>query len=388
MFVSRLTTLSFGDEHFDLESASDLVTGAILPLRQAQPELDLTMTTEPATDLKRVRNYCGVIKVARSGFLWEKTTRGEVASVYTNCETAVAAGVLPRSPAGLDVLAGYWALTKPDINLLIAITVFAGFCLARPTSSSSFPIGVLINSLLGTMLVAGGSGALNQYIERHFDAQMRRTARRPLAAGQVEPHHALCFGMVLSATGALYLAFGVNLLASLLAIATLICYLVLYTPLKRKTPLCTIVGALAGAAPPLIGWAAASGGLSAGAWMLYAMLFLWQFPHFMAIAWMYREDYDRAGYLVLPRGEGASRFMAWQSLLPFVVLIPLTLIPTLLGYAGLTYAVAALFLNASFLYWAVRLILEKSNFVARRLLTASIIYLPMVFLIMLLDKNG
>jgi protoheme IX farnesyltransferase len=320
-----------------------------LPLRQGQPEVDLTIATEPATDL--------------------------------------AMGVLPRSPASLGVFAAYWALTKPDINLLIAITVFAGFCLARPTTSSSFTIGLLINSLLGTMLVAGGSGALNQYIERNFDAQMRRTARRPLAAGKVEPHHALWLGILLSATGALYLAFGVNLLASLLAIATLICYLVLYTPLKRKTPLCTLVGALAGAAPPLIGWAAASGGLSSGAWILYAMLFLWQFPHFMAIAWMYREDYDRAGYLVLPRGEGASRFMAWQSLLPLVILIPLTLIPTLLGYTGLTYAVAALFLNGSFLYWTVRLTLEKSNFVARRLLTASIIYLPIVFLIMLLDKN-
>jgi protoheme IX farnesyltransferase len=301
--------------------------------------------------------------------------------------TDLVEGVLPRSPAGLGVLAGYWALTKPDINLMIGITVFAGFCLGRPTASSSFPIGLLINSLLGTMLVAGGSGALNQYIERHFDAQMRRTARRPLAAGKVEPHHALYFGMLLSGIGALYLAFVVNMLASLIAIATLICYLVLYTPLKRKTPLCTLVGALAGATPPLIGWAAASGGLSSGAWILYAMLFLWQFPHFMAIAWMYRDDYDRAGYLVLPRGDGASRFMAWQSLLPLVVLIPLSLIPTLIGYAGLTYAVAALFLNCGFLYWAVRLILEKSNFVARRLLTASIIYLPMILLIMLLDKN-
>lgn len=305
----------------------------------------------------------------------------------TTATTDLAVGVRPRSPAGLGVLAGYWALTKPDINLLIAITVFAGFCLGRPTASSSFPIGLLIDTLFGTMLVAGGSGALNQYIERRFDTQMRRTARRPLAAGNVEPRHALCFGLLLSGTGALYLAFAVNLLASLLAIATLICYLAIYTPLKRKTPLCTLVGALPGAAPPLIGWAAASGGLSSGAWILYAMLFLWQFPHFMAIAWMYRDDYDRAGYLVLPRGKGATRFMAWQSLLPLVVLIPLTLLPTLLGYTGLTYAVAALFLNGIFLYWAVRLTLEKSNFVARRLLTASIIYLPIVLLIMLLDKN-
>src|ERR1700733_9321934 len=301
--------------------------------------------------------------------------------------TDLVEGVLPRSPAGLGVLAGYCTLTKPDINLMIGITVFAGFCLGRPTASSSFPVGLLINSLLGTMLVAGGSGALNQYIERQFDAQMRRTARRPLASGKVEPHHALWFGILLSSVGALYLRYAVNMLASLIAIATLICYLVLYTPLKRKTPLCTLVGALPGATPPLIGWAAASGGLSAGAWVLYAMLFLWQFPHFMAIAWMYREDYDRAGYMVLPRGEGASRFMAWQSLLPLVVLIPLTLVPTLVGYAGLTYAVAAMFLNCGFLYWAVRLIFEKSNFVARRLLTASIIYLPMTLLIMVLDKN-
>src|SRR5262249_18732222 len=150
--------------------------------------------------------------------------------------------------------------------------------------------------LAGTLLVAGGTATLNQYVERKFDAQMRRTKRRPVAAGRIDPAQALWFGIALSVSGTIYLAAAVNLLASLLAVLTLLSYLLLYTPLKRKTPLCTLVGAIPGAVPPLIGWAAGSGGLSLEAWLLYALVFLWQFPHFMAIAWMYREDYEHAGY--------------------------------------------------------------------------------------------
>jgi protoheme IX farnesyltransferase len=291
-------------------------------------------------------------------------------------------GHLTRSTA----LADYWALTKPEVNFLIAITTFAGFCLARPTLSGSFPFILLVHTLLGTLLVAGGTGTLNQYIERRFDAQMRPTSRRPLAAGRIEPSVALCFGIVLSCAGGIYLAVAVNALASLLAVLTLLAYLFLYTPLKRKTPLCTLVGTLPGAMPPLIGWAAAAGRLSLEAWVLYAMLFLWQFPHFMAIAWMYREDYARAGYLVLPFGERRGPFMAWQSLLPPLALVPLSLTPTFLGYAGSIYLVGALLFSSSFFYYAARLALHRSNAVARRLLFASIIYLPLLFVLMVLDK--
>ncbi len=283
-------------------------------------------------------------------------------------------------------MADYWALTKPEVNFLIAITTFAGFCLARPTQSHPFPFTLLIHTLLGTLLVAGGTGTLNQYVERRFDAQMRRTARRPLAAGRLEPWAALWFGILLSCAGAIYLAVAVNALASLLAGLTLVSYLFLYTPLKRTTPLCTLVGAFPGAMPPLIGWAAASGRLSLEAWVLYAMLFLWQFPHFMAIAWMYREDYARAGYLVLPFGERRGPFMAWQSFVPPLALVPLSLAPAILGRAGLIYLVGALLLSSSFFYYGARLALRRSNPLARRLLFASIIYLPLVFVLMVLDK--
>src|SRR5438094_6146818 len=209
------------------------------------------------------------------------------------------------------VLSDYLVLTKPEVTFLIVFATFAGFYLSCAAQSRDVPFRLLINAVLGTLLVASGAGSLNQYIERHFDAQMRRTARRPLAAGRLNPSAVLWFGVALSAAGSICLAVAVNGLASLLAIITLLSYLFFYTPLKRKTPLCTVVGAVPGAMPPLIGWAAASGSISSEkAWILYAVLFLWQFPHFMAIAWMYREDYNRAGYLIFPKKSEGS-FVAW-----------------------------------------------------------------------------
>jgi protoheme IX farnesyltransferase len=283
-------------------------------------------------------------------------------------------------------VADYWALTKPEINFLIAIATFAGFYLGWPAQLHGFPFLLLIHTLLGTLLVAGGTGTLNQYLERRFDAQMRRTARRPLAAGRLEPSSARWFGILISLAGSIYLAAAANALASLLAILTLVSYLPLYTPLKRKTPLCTVVGALPGAMPPLIGWAAASGKLSFEAWVLYALLFLWQFPHFMAIAWMYREDYARAGYLVLPRGEQSGRFMSWQALVASLALIPVSLSPTVAGGASSVYFVVAGVLSSGFFYYGARLAFQRSNAAARRLLMASIIYLPLVFFLMVLNK--
>jgi len=280
----------------------------------------------------------------------------------------------------------YWALTKPEINFLIAIATFAGFYLGVPTKLHGFPFMLLTRTLVGTLLVSSGAGALNQYIERRFDAQMRRTARRPLAAGRIEPSSALWFGILLSLAGGTYLAVAVNALAALLAVLTLGSYLALYTPLKRRTPLCTVVGALPGAMPPLIGWAAASGKLSFEAWVLYLILFLWQLPHFMAIAWMYREDYARAGYLVLPRGEQSGRFMSWQALVPSLALIPVGLAPTVIGHVGAIYCIFACILSSGFFFFSARLTLRRSNVAARRLLMASIVYLPMAFFLMLLYK--
>jgi protoheme IX farnesyltransferase len=281
----------------------------------------------------------------------------------------------------------YWALTKPEVNLLIAVATFTGFYLGNSTRSQGFPFSLLIHTLLGTLLVASGTGALNQYIERRFDAQMRSTARRPLAAGRLKPSAGLWFGVALSAIGSIYLAIAVNALASLLAIVTMLSYLFLYTPLKRKTPLCILVGACPGAMPPLIGWAAASGRLSFEAWTLYAILFLWQFPHFMAIAWMYREDYSRAGYLVLPRGDLKAGFMGWLTVLPLLALILVTLIPAFIGHVGPAYRDGTLLLGSSFLYVGAQLALRKSNAAARRLLLASIAYLPLVFVLLMVDKG-
>ncbi len=213
------------------------------------------------------------------------------------------------------LLADYWALTKPEVNFLILITTGVGFYLGCGSEARPLSFLRLFNTLLGTLLVASGTGTLNQYIEREFDAQMRRTARRPAAAGRLKPSAVLVFGIALAAAGSMYLAAAVNPLASALAVLTLLTYLFVYTPLKQKTPLCVLVGAFPGAMPPLIGWAAASGQLNVEAGILYAILFLWQFPHFMAIAWMYREDYDRAGYLVLPKGNVRVPFVIlWNSI--------------------------------------------------------------------------
>lgn len=287
----------------------------------------------------------------------------------------------------------YLALTKPEVNFLIVVTTFAGFCLGCPSAWHDFPFLRSMGAVLGTLMVASGTGALNQYIERRFDAQMRRTARRPLAAGRLNPSAVLWFGIALSVLGSVYLAAAVNLLASLLAVATLLSYLFFYTPLKRKSPLCTLVGAFSGAMPPLIGWAAASGRLSFGAWILYSLLFLWQFPHFMSIAWIYREDYARAGYLVLPRDEAArDRLVNWQTLLPLVLLAVVSLLPALwpamTSKSVVAYSIGAVLLCGCFLYSGARFVLRKSNSSGRRLLAASIIYLPSLFVLMIVLSRG
>jgi len=292
-----------------------------------------------------------------------------------------------RRVAGSSVMFDYWDLTKPEINFLIAITTAAGFWMGSSAALPHFPWMTFVHTLLGTVFVASGAGTLNQLIELKYDAQMRRTARRPLVSGRIVPSHALWFGILLSVIGVAYLAVSTNALAAALAALTLLSYLFLYTPLKRITPLCTFVGAFPGAAPPLIGWAAASGHLDTAAWVLFAIVFFWQFPHFMSIAWMYREDYARAGYLVLPASEIKDRFVAWQSVLPALGLFVVATIPALRGQTGLIYFAGALILGGIFLYYGARFAFQRSVASARQLLFASILYLPVLFALLVLDKK-
>jgi protoheme IX farnesyltransferase len=277
----------------------------------------------------------------------------------------------------------YWALTKPEVNFLVVAAVLAGFYLA--SAPGGLGGWLLFHTLVGTLLVASGTATLNQYLERDADALMRRTARRPLPSRRVVPSEALAFGMLLTVTGGIYLWLAANPLASVLALLTFATYLLFYTPLKRRTAWCTFVGAFPGAMPPLIGWAGARGTLDAEAWILYAMLFLWQFPHFLAIAWMYREDYQRAGMRMLP-ADGAGRAMAWQVLLTSATLVPVSLLPVAAGQSGWAYFIGALMLGLAFLHAGARLAAGKSTALARRLLMASIIYLPLVFALMMLDR--
>jgi protoheme IX farnesyltransferase len=280
-----------------------------------------------------------------------------------------------------------WTLTKPEVNFLIALTTFTGFYLGQANHPGRFPFPLMPCTLFGTFLVASGTGALNQYFERRFDAQMRRTARRPLATGSLRASIGLALGVVLAALGSVFLAVSVGLLASALALLTLTSYLLIYTPLKRKSPACTLIGAIPGAMPPLIGWAGASGHLGSEAWVLCGILFLWQFPHFMAIAWMYRDDYRRAGYRVLPVERRQSAFISWMTVLPLLALIPLTMFPVFSGHADAIYALGSLFAGSVFLYYGTALALQKSNKHARQLLLASIAYLPVVFALLITTRK-
>ena len=288
--------------------------------------------------------------------------------------------------AGQCLVANLWALTKPEINLLIAITVLVSFLVARHGSHVT-SIVLAFNTVMGTLLVSSGGAALNHFMERTFDSRMRRTARRPVVMGRVTPRSAFRFGATLSILGLLYLGLWVNLLSMLIASLALTIYLVAYTPLKRVSPLCTLVGAISGAAPPLIGWAGATGTLSRGAWPLYTLLFLWQFPHFMAIAWIYREDYARAGYRVLPGDGQRQQFAALQAAIPAAILIPVTIIPWIERGTWNVYLTGAVLLGFGFLGLAVRFIFKATNRTARQLLFASIVYLPITFILLLLNRG-
>src|SRR5271154_665369 len=279
--------------------------------------------------------------------------------------------------------AAYVALAKPDVTFLVVITTVAGFYIA---SRGPLDWALLAHTLIGTMLAAAGTATLNQYTEREADALMRRTAARPIPSGLISPTEAFWLGSSLVVFGVVYLSILSNVLAAALTLATTVLYLGVYTPLKKITPLATFIGAFPGAIPPLIGWAAARGSLSLGAWILFAVLFLWQFPHFLAIAWMYREDYARAGILMLPVVEPDGMSTGRQIILYASTLIPVSLFPVLLGMSGKVYLVGALILGGWFLYTGVRVAFDLINVRARRVLLASIIYLPMIYVLMVFDR--
>ena len=292
------------------------------------------------------------------------------------------ASFVPNADPLIHKLRDYYSLTKPEVNLLILMTTSAGFYLA---SRGPFSFAGLVNTLTGTLLVASGTAALNQWMERGHDGRMRRTARRPLPAGRVRAGSALLFGVALGVAGGVYLAVLVNWLSAFLALSTLLSYLLVYTPLKRKTPLCTLLGAVPGAMPTLIGWAGASGTVDRQAWLLFAVVFLWQFPHFLAIALMYREDYARAGYRMLPRFDADSHFTHAEILIFSIALIIVTLLPALAGgKAG--YAIGMAAAGIFLLYHSLRLLSSNSKALPARLVHASVLYLPVVLGIMMFGK--
>lgn len=277
----------------------------------------------------------------------------------------------------------YVALTKPRLNVLVVATSAAGYYLGAP---GAIDVWQMLFASSGTALVAGGAAALNQVYERDTDALMRRTCTRPLPGGRLPPREAQWFGLTFAILGLAMLAARTSLVAASLAAATLVVYLSVYTPMKRRSPMATLVGAIPGALPPLIGWAAARGSVSIGGATLFAIVFLWQIPHFMAIAWLYRDDYRRAGFPMLTVMEPDGRRTGRQAVIYAAALLPASVVPSLIGLAGTIYFATALVLGVALLGLSIRFARSRSDESARTLFYASITYLPLIWLAMIADK--
>lgn len=287
------------------------------------------------------------------------------------------------SAAIMSRSASFLQLAKPRLNLLVLLTTLGGYYMgARP----GLPRWQLVFALLGTALVAAGASALNQYMERDLDSLMERTRNRPLPSGGLAPSTGLVFGASLAVSGIVLLASLVNMLTAALALVTCVAYLVFYTPLKRITPLNTLVGALPGAIPPVMGWAAAQASLGPEAAALFAILFFWQLPHFLAIAWLYREDYARAGCRMLPLEEGGAKRTGFAAVLYSTAMVPAALAPALLGLAGNVYLAGAVVLSLAFLAASIHMARNAGEAAARLLFRVSLFVLPLLFLLMALDK--
>lgn len=283
----------------------------------------------------------------------------------------------------IATLSDYLQLTKPRITTLVVATTMIGFCLA---SKSPIAFVQLFHTLLGTALAASGASALNMVLEWDADARMRRTERRPIPSGRLTVPQALAFGGGISTFGIVYLWFLVNPLTSLLAMITVGLYLFAYTPLKKRTWLCTAVGAVPGAIPPMMGWTGATNSLQLQAWWLFAILFFWQLPHFLAIAWLYREDYAQGGFAVLPVIDREGSRTSRQIILHTAALLLVTLLPAILGHYSRIYLLAAFLLGSFFLWMGMRLANTKSRTSARQLLLASVIYLPLLLSFLMIGR--
>ncbi len=293
-------------------------------------------------------------------------------------------------------LADYVELMKPELTSLSVLTALCAFYIAHSGMWTSVDIWVLVNLALGTTLLGGGAGALNQYLERRYDVLMKRTEKRPLPSGRLAPGTVLVFGIVLSSVGLLELAFLVNSLTGFLAVVTLTSYLFLYTPLKRISPVATTIGGIPGALPPVMGWVAARNEISSEALVLFAILFLWQMPHFFSLAWLYKKDYSRAGYRLLTVVDQSGARTSRHILTNCAALIPISLIPSVIGMTSTFYFVAALTAGIVFLFFGVMFAISflstqgdlaaRSNLAARRLFFASLVYLPTLLLFMAIDK--
>ena len=280
-------------------------------------------------------------------------------------------------------LADYLALTKPRVVAMVLVTTLVGFYLGADGAPS---LRLMLHTLLGTALSAAGTLSLNQYMERDLDARMDRTRHRPLPDGRLTPIEALVLGLALLVAGLCYLDAAAGMACALVTAAIAATYLLAYTPLKTRTSLCSLVGAVPGALPPVAGWAAARGGVAPEAWVLFAIMYLWQIPHTLAIGRMYRDDYARAGIRVLAVVDGDGSSTAIQAVMNCLALLPVALLPTLLGMAGAVYFATALLLGLGFLWAAIRLARSRSLSDARRLLVVSLVYLPVLLATMALDK--
>ncbi len=282
-----------------------------------------------------------------------------------------------------EKLAAYLELTKPRIAFMLVLTSAAGFYLG---SGANFNFVIFINAMIGITLLAFGVATLNQVWERKTDALMERTAKRPLVVGKVTFNEALIFGLLQCAVAEIYLTFLVNGLTAILGLIVIVGYVLLYTPLKTRTSASTAIGAIPGALPPLMGWTSASNEITLGAWILFALLFLWQFPHFLAIAWMYREQYAKAGILMLPVIEPEGKITAKQIVIFTILLLPISVAPFFIGLAGWVYLIGASVLGIWFLTASIGAARAKTNEKARKLLLVSVIYLPLIFLLMVFNK--
>jgi protoheme IX farnesyltransferase len=294
-------------------------------------------------------------------------------------------------PAVRSRAADFVQLTKPRLNTLAVATTLGGYYMAGPATvpgtSGSSGGWLLFNTIVGTALVAGGSAAFNQYYERVTDGLMRRTRVRPLPEGRLQPIEALWFAIAITAVGLAQLAIGANLLAAGVALVTLVAYVAVYTPMKARSPFSTVIGAIPGALPPIIGWAAVRGSLEPVSWALFAIGFLWQMPHFLAIAWLYRADYERAGFPMLPVIEPDGRSTGRQAVAYAAALVPVSLAPTAFGLSGSLYFVAAFVLSTAFLALALRFAFARSTATARALFFGSILYLPALWAFMIASKT-